>query len=210
MRISSNARTMATSARVTCGRSPIRAVGSMSRLKRANVSRARAASRRQSMRQRVRGRDVADQQIFQYRQRGHQAQGADARRPVPALAPTAGGTGRPTSSPCISSSAPGSGSWNPARIFITVDLPEPFWPSRPCTSPGMTSSATLLSTSEEPKRLDSRRIEIAGASPGWLRIRLSGHSMPHSLAKPAICLSPYPWSKLAGMPASLALLASKI
>ena len=33
--------------------------------------------------------------------------------------------------PCTARLLPGSGSWNPARILISVDLPEPFWPSRP-------------------------------------------------------------------------------
>ena len=32
--------------------------------------------------------------------------------------------------------APGSGSWTPARIFTSVDLPEPFWPTRATISPG--------------------------------------------------------------------------
>src|SRR2546422_81102 len=40
------------------------------------------------------------------------------------------------------STRPASGRWTPARTLISVDLPAPFWPSRQCTSPARTSSAT--------------------------------------------------------------------
>ena len=35
-----------------------------------------------------------------------------------------------------------SGWWTPARIFISVDLPAPFSPTRPCTSPARSSRST--------------------------------------------------------------------
>src|SRR5689334_17134188 len=38
--------------------------------------------------------------------------------------------------------APASGWCAPARTLISVDLPAPFWPSRQCTSPALTSRST--------------------------------------------------------------------
>ena len=45
----------------------------------------------------------------------------------------------------LSSIAPSSGWYTPARIFIRVDLPAPFSPTMACTSPARTSSSTSLS-----------------------------------------------------------------
>ena len=39
---------------------------------------------------------------------------------------------------------PGSGWWYPARTLISVDLPEPFWPTSACTSPTPISRSTSI------------------------------------------------------------------
>ncbi len=38
--------------------------------------------------------------------------------------------------------APGSGSWTPVRIFTSVDLPDPFWPTSATISPAETAKST--------------------------------------------------------------------
>src|SRR3712207_5374256 len=47
---------------------------------------------------------------------------------------------------------PPSGWWTPPRMFMLVDLPEPFSPTRPRVSPGRRSKLTPCST-RTPKKL---------------------------------------------------------
>src|SRR4051812_5582209 len=48
---------------------------------------------------------------------------------------------------------PASGACTPARILIRVDLPEPFSPTRQCTSPDSTDQSIASSALVPPKRL---------------------------------------------------------
>src|SRR5712691_10348630 len=50
-----------------------------------------------------------------------------------------------------SSSRPPSGRWTPARIFTSVDLPAPFSPTSPCTSPAKSSMCPSSSARTAPK-----------------------------------------------------------
>jgi len=68
---------------------------------------------------------------------GHSRALSDSTRPrswctklIPSSRNCPGASGRRTGSPSISSS-PSSGSWKPTRILTSVDLPEPFSPTRP-------------------------------------------------------------------------------
>src|SRR4026209_1687338 len=47
---------------------------------------------------------------------------------------------------------PGSGACTPERILIRVDLPEPFSPTRQCTSPGATDQSMLSRARVPPNR----------------------------------------------------------
>src|SRR5437773_3372138 len=49
---------------------------------------------------------------------------------------------------------PGSGVYTPVRILTRVDFPQPFCPTRPCSSPGATLSWTPRSTRADPKVFD--------------------------------------------------------
>ena len=76
-----------------------------------------------------------------------------------------GGIGSATSVPPTQSLAPGSGSWKPARTLMSVDLPDPFWPSRPCTSRGPTPNETPSRARAPPKcfeRFSMRRTRPSG------------------------------------------------
>src|SRR5262245_28587463 len=55
-----------------------------------------------------------------------------------------------TSSPSRTSRPP-SGRWTPARILTSVDLPAPFSPTRPCTSPPWSSMSPSSSARTAPK-----------------------------------------------------------
>src|SRR5215510_7333586 len=55
--------------------------------------------------------------------------------------------------PSIAISPPGSDACTPAMILISVDLPEPFSPTRQCTSPAFTVQSISLSAVVPPKRL---------------------------------------------------------
>src|SRR5437763_1464514 len=48
-------------------------------------------------------------------------------------------------------SRPASGRWTPARILTSVDLPAPFSPTRPCTSPGKSAMSPSSSACAAPK-----------------------------------------------------------
>src|SRR5436309_1225048 len=48
-------------------------------------------------------------------------------------------------------SRPASGRWTPARILTSVDLPAPFSPTRPCTSPGKSAMSPSSSACTAPK-----------------------------------------------------------
>src|SRR3954447_3763574 len=63
---------------------------------------------------------------------------------------------------------PGSGWWTPATSLIRVDLPQPFSPTRQCTSPGSTSQSTRSRAVTPVKRLvtPTRRSRGAGAAMG--------------------------------------------
>src|SRR4051794_25553158 len=75
---------------------------------------------------------------------------------IPSSRNCPGWSGSRTGSPSNSSSPP-SGSWKPARILIRVDLPEPFSPRRPWTSPGSTSRSTPRSACVPPKAFERPR-----------------------------------------------------
>ena len=49
---------------------------------------------------------------------------------------------------------PTSGAWTPERILISVDLPDPFSPTRQCTSPGATDQSMLSSARVPPNRFE--------------------------------------------------------
>src|SRR3979411_2474071 len=49
---------------------------------------------------------------------------------------------------------PGSGGSTPEMILISVDLPEPFSPTRQCTSPTSSVRSTSRSACTPPKRFD--------------------------------------------------------
>src|SRR4051794_6278011 len=66
---------------------------------------------------------------------------------------------------------PRSGRCTPPRIFMVVDLPEPFSPTRPRTSPGLSSRPTSWST-WTPKKLLQRP---------WMRSMESGPHEPLTL-----------------------------
>src|SRR6185369_7774071 len=58
--------------------------------------------------------------------------------------------------------------WTPAMIFIKVDLPAPFSPTRPCTWPSNSSKSTSRKAATPPKDLEiaSMRRRDAPAAPG--------------------------------------------
>ncbi len=58
--------------------------------------------------------------------------------------------------PSMTISAPGSGAWTPVRILISVDLPDPFSPTRQCTSPRPTDHSIASSATVPPNRLPRR------------------------------------------------------
>src|SRR5881394_1069553 len=60
--------------------------------------------------------------------------------------------------------SPSSGSWTPARSFISVDLPAPFSPTTAWTSPQRISKLTWSSAVTPPKRLETRSSSMRGAS----------------------------------------------
>src|SRR5579859_8021935 len=72
------------------------------------------------------------------------------RRPAASLAsPCPSWSGSPPTS-----ADPSSGTWNPARIFIRVDLPEPFSPTSARISPGSNDRLTLSRTRGPAKLFD--------------------------------------------------------
>src|SRR6266850_1467957 len=60
--------------------------------------------------------------------------------------------------------SPASARYTPARIFIRVDLPAPFSPRRPTTSPGPTEKLTSSRARTPGKDLDTCRISRRGAA----------------------------------------------
>ena len=59
---------------------------------------------------------------------------------------------------------PASGAWKPARILISVDLPEPFSPRRPWTSPGSTLRSTPRSALRAAEALRRARGSLEAAA----------------------------------------------
>ena len=51
---------------------------------------------------------------------------------------------------------------------MNVDLPDPFWPTRPWTSPGMTSGSKFSSTRFPVKVFEMLRTLIIGWTPSML------------------------------------------
>src|SRR4029453_13662318 len=64
---------------------------------------------------------------------------------------------------------PASARYRPVRIFTRVDLPAPFSPTRPRTSPARTSKPTPLSTLAEPNALSIPRMYSSGARAAFAR-----------------------------------------
>ena len=60
-------------------------------------------------------------------------------------------------------SRPASGRWTPARILTSVDLPAPFSPTRPCTSPAKQLDVTVL---ERVHRAEALLRRARGRAPG--------------------------------------------
>src|SRR5471032_13164 len=58
------------------------------------------------------------------------------------------------SRPSMTMRPPGSGRVTPAMILISVDLPEPFSPTRQCTSPAPSEMSTSRKAWTPPKRLE--------------------------------------------------------
>src|SRR6478609_3426050 len=58
------------------------------------------------------------------------------------------------SSPEMTIRPPGSGASTPEMILISVDLPDPFSPTRQCTSPTSSVRSTSRSACTPPKRFD--------------------------------------------------------
>src|ERR1044071_3732412 len=58
------------------------------------------------------------------------------------------------SRPSMTMRPPGSGWSTPAMILISVDLPDPFSPTRQCTSPAGKDKSTLRSATTPPKCLE--------------------------------------------------------
>ena len=176
----SRARSRAARARPASGRR--RVARGIERARRsARRSRARAArSRRQEMPKRE--RDDGDAR----RRAGSRARSATrrARGPGARSSSRARGTARSRAAagPARrrSSSSPASGAWKPARILISVDLPEPFSPRRPWTSPGSTSRSTPRSACVPPKLFDE---------PASLEARLRGGSRPPLLQAPELLVA---------------------
>ena len=65
--------------------------------------------------------------------------------------------------PAIAIRPPGSGACTPEMILISVDLPEPFSPTRQCTSPASSVRSTLRSAWTPPKRFEMPDISRNGA-----------------------------------------------
>src|SRR3954467_5050479 len=60
------------------------------------------------------------------------------------------------SRPRVTMRPPGSGRSTPAMILISVDLPDPFSPTRQCTSPAESARSTSRSATTPPKCLEIR------------------------------------------------------
>ena len=60
--------------------------------------------------------------------------------------------------------SPSSGWWTPAMIFVSVDLPAPFSPTSPWTSPARKASETSASAWTGPKRLLTPCTDTTGAA----------------------------------------------
>ena len=71
---------------------------------------------------------------------------------------------RSSSAPPSLISTPGSGWWKPASTLISVDLPQPFWPTSAWISPARRSKSTLLSALVETKVLDRPRTVSTGSA----------------------------------------------
>ena len=59
---------------------------------------------------------------------------------------------------------PGSGAWKPARVLISVDLPDPFCPTSAWISPGRMSSAAAISARVAPNVFDRPVMRSAGGA----------------------------------------------
>src|ERR1700688_1261367 len=70
---------------------------------------------------------------------------------------------------------PRSGAWTPEMILISVDLPEPFSPTRQCTSPISSVRSTSRSACTPPKRFEmpdiSRKVAKGSSCGGILKPR---------------------------------------
>ena len=167
---------MASSARSTGLKRSMRSSVSMERPKRSSASRAVARSRRQSMKPLF--------AVVRWAKRRFSSTVSDGTRPrfwctklMPRRRKSPGFSGRSTASPLKSSRPPGSGAWKPARILTSVDLPEPFLPSRPCTSPGATLNETPASARAPPKVLAIPSSFKTGSAMGASLLSMGARSM---------------------------------
>src|SRR5262245_11643777 len=93
-----------------------------------------------------------------------------------------GSSGSATGLPAIPSEAPSSGAWKPARILMNVDLPEPFWPSRPWTSPGRMSRSRSRRTVLPENVFETCRAERTVC---WAGALIAGAGRPETRVRPA-------------------------
>src|SRR3954451_23505899 len=83
---------------------------------------------------------------------------------MPAPAARRGEAGAPEAAP--TSIRPLSGAWTPARIFTSVDLPDPFSPTMQCTSPARSSNEQDRSACVAPKAFARSTVRSATAALG--------------------------------------------
>src|SRR5262249_46671329 len=100
----------------------------------------------------------------------------------PSTCGSLGSSGSATGLPAISSEAPSSGEWKPAGILMNVDLPEPFWPSKPRTSPGRMSGSKRRGPVRPETVFETFRAERTVC---WAGALIAGAGRPDARVRPA-------------------------
>src|SRR2546423_133936 len=67
---------------------------------------------------------------------------------------------------------PASGRWTPARIFTSVDLPAPFSPTSPCTSPAKSSMCPSSSARTAPKLFSAWSRTSSGSASAFSSVEM--------------------------------------
>src|SRR5512133_2190335 len=85
---------------------------------------------------------------------------------------------------------PASGAWTPEMILTSVDLPDPFSPTRQCTSPTSSVRSTSRSACTPPKRFDmpdiSRKVVKASSCNGTARQAIASTRIAFPAGKPGM------------------------